>query len=142
MNSVILKMAVYVLQPLFLVVSIWLLLRGHNYPGGGFIGGLIAGSALIFKPLAHDDEPLTTQHQKRGLPFLAAGMASVFISAILSLIHKGFVLQGLWLKGLDAWLPPGLKLGTPLLFDVGVYFIVIGFIYLIFTSIMEEWQWK
>jgi len=142
MNSVILKMAVYVLKPLFLVVSIWLLLRGHNYPGGGFIGGLIAGSALIFKPLAFDDEPQTLQHSIRGLPFLAAGMASVFISAMLPLIQKGFILKGLWLKGLDAWLPASLKLGTPLLFDLGVYFIVIGFIYLIFTSIMEEWQWK
>ena len=142
MNSVILKMAANVLKPLFLVVSIWLLLRGHNYPGGGFIGGLIAGSALIFKPLAFDDEPQIMKHQTRGLPFLAAGMASVFISAILPLIQKGLILKGLWLKGLDAWLPASLKLGTPLLFDIGVYLTVIGFIYLIFTSIMEEWQWK
>jgi multisubunit Na+/H+ antiporter MnhB subunit len=142
MNSVILKMSVNVLKPLFLVVSIWLLLRGHNYPGGGFIGGLIAGSALIFKPLAFEDAPKTLQQSTRGLPFLAAGMASVFLSAILPLIKEGFLLKGLWLKGLEAWLPASLKLGTPLLFDLGVYFTVIGFIYLIFTSIMEEWQWK
>jgi hypothetical protein len=35
-----------------------------------------------------------------------------------------------------------LKLGTPLMFDLGVYLAVIGFIYFIFNSMMEEWQWK
>ena len=142
MNSIILKMAVYVLKPLFLVVSIWLLLRGHNYPGGGFIGGLIAGSALIFKPLAYDIEPGTRQSPAQPLAFLASGMACIFISAFVPLITKGFILKGQWLKGLDTWLPASLKIGTPLLFDIGVYLTVIGFIYLIFTSIMEEWQWK
>ena len=142
MNSIILKMAVYVLKPLFLVVSIWLLIRGHNYPGGGFVGGLIAGSALIFKPLAFDIEPATGQSSTQPLAFLASGMACIFISAIVPLITKGVILKGQWLKGMDSWLPASLKIGTPLLFDIGVYLTVIGFIYLIFTSIMEEWQWK
>ena len=142
MNSVILKMAVLVLRPLFLVVSIWLLLRGHNYPGGGFIGGLIAGSALIFEPLAFDQGAEARKHHNPPLPFLATGMTSIFISAMIPILNKQALLEGQWLKGAQAFLPASIKVGTPLLFDIGVYFTVIGFIYLIFKTIMEEWQWK
>jgi len=142
MNSAILKMAVKVLKPLFLAVSIWLLLRGHNYPGGGFIGGLIAGSALIFEPLAFDQGSEARKNHTPPLPFLAIGIASIFISAIIPILNKQALLEGQWLKGAQTFLPASIKLGTPLLFDIGVYFTVIGFIYLIFTTIMEEWQWK
>jgi len=142
MNSAILKMAVKVLKPLFLAVSIWLLLRGHNYPGGGFIGGLIAGSALIFEPLAFDQGSGAGKRHTQPLPFLAMGIASIFISALIPILKKQSLLEGQWLKSAPAFLPASVKVGTPLLFDIGVYFIVIGFIYLIFTTIMEEWQWK
>jgi len=141
MNSVILKIASDVLKPLFLLVSVWLLLRGHNYPGGGFVGGLVAGSALIFKPLsAFSSENLFQQSGNTPYSFLAIGMALILISASIGYITESAILQGLWVKislpGLD------LKLGTPLLFDIGIYFTVIGFIYLIITSMMEEWEWS
>ncbi len=142
MNSVIVKIASNVLKPLFLVVSVWLLLRGHDYPGGGFIGGLIAGSALIFKPLsAFPSENPFQQSFNEPYSLLALGMGSVLISASIGYINKGAILEGQWIKAHLPVLEVDLKLGTPLLFDIGIYFIVIGFIYLIITSMMEEWEW-
>ena len=142
MNSGVLKMASGVLKPLFLIVSIWLLLRGHNYPGGGFIGGLIAGNALIFKPLAYDQVMATRKEKQPFLGFLSLGIMIIFISAISGFAVNDAILEGQWIKMELAFLPQILKLGTPLLFDVGVYFIVIGFIHLVFHLLMEEWLWK
>jgi multicomponent Na+:H+ antiporter subunit B len=142
MNSVILKIASQVLKPLFLLVSVWLLLRGHNYPGGGFIGGLIAGSALIFKPLsAFPSENLFQQSGSAPYSFLTIGMASILISASVGYITDSAILEGQWIKTYLSGLDVDLKLGTPLLFDIGIYFTVIGFIYLIIISMMEEWEW-
>ena len=142
MNSIILKIASQVLKPLFLLVSVWLLLRGHDYPGGGFIGGLIAGSALIFKPLsAFPSENLFQQSDNTPYSFLVLGMGSVLISASIGYITEGAILEGQWVKTYLPGLDVDLKLGTPLLFDIGIYFTVVGFIYLIITSMMEEWEW-
>ena len=142
MNSIILKMAVRTLKPLFVVVSVWLLLRGHNHPGGGFIGGLIAGSALIFDPLA-DDELLLSRKDETGTnAFLTLGLLLVLISALTGLFLQGSILDGQWIKLSMTQIQYTLKLGTPLLFDIGVFFTVIGFIKLIFISKMEEWLWN
>lgn len=142
MNSIILKMASVVLKPLFIIVSVWLLLRGHNAPGGGFIGGLIAGSAFMFKPLSYDTEYLTEKDSFWARFYLALGMLLVTCSALVGIFAQGIILEGVWLKfGLPGF-NAQIKLGTPLLFDIGVYFTVIGFIYVVFISLMEEWQWK
>mgnify|MGYP000588993784 CR=1 FL=1 len=141
MNSTILKMAVGVLKPLFLLVSLWLLLRGHNEPGGGFIGGLIAGSALILRPLAYDLERLSEKNKRQSRIVLRAGMILIFSSALLGLVSHNTLLKGLWLK-VNLMGTQTLKVGTPLLFDMGIYLTVIGFIYFVFISMMEEWQWK
>ena len=142
MKSEILKLGAGVLRYLFLGVSVWLLLRGHNYPGGGFIGGLIAGSALIFKPLAFEIESMHVDSKRRGVFFMTLGLGLVLISAFIGLFIDGSVLEGVWWKiPLFFDLEP-FKFGTPLLFDFGVYFTVIGFLFLIVISMMEEWQWK
>jgi multicomponent Na+:H+ antiporter subunit B len=141
MSSVILRMAAGILKPLFLIVSVWLLLRGHNHPGGGFIGGLIAGSAFMFRPLAYDTDKLERNEYGVAIIMLVLGISLVMISALTGVITEGTILKGLWIQP-ELPLPGGkIKFGTPLLFDVGIYFTVIGFIYLIFITMMEEWQW-
>lgn len=142
MKSEILKLGAEVLKYLFVIVSIWLLLRGHNYPGGGFIAGLIAGSALIFKPLAFEIESMREGSKNQGFIFLALGLGLVLISAVSGLLIHNSVLEGIWLKIPLFFSEKPFKLGTPLIFDVGVYFTVIGFLFLIVISMMEEWKWK
>jgi multisubunit Na+/H+ antiporter MnhB subunit len=135
-------MAAQVIKFLFLGISIWLLFRGHNHPGGGFIGGLIAGSALILTRMAFEKETIPKESGKKEVIFLVTGMISVFISMITGMILKGFLLKGIWVKLNIPGFQEPIKMGTPILFDVGVYLTVIGFIYLIYKSIMEEWLWK
>lgn len=142
MKSVILQLGVRTLKYIFLVVSVWLLLRGHNQPGGGFIGGLIAGSALIFKPLAFEIESLQGKGNKQSAIFVTIGLSTVLLSAALGILVNGLMLDGLWWKLPLPINGQTLKLGTPLLFDIGVYFTVIGFLFFIISTMMEEWQWK
>ena len=52
MNALILRISARYLAPMLIAVSLLLLLRGHNDPGGGFIGGLLAASALSLQALA------------------------------------------------------------------------------------------
>jgi multicomponent Na+:H+ antiporter subunit B len=118
------------------------LLRGHNHPGGGFIGGLIAGSALIIGPLSREAEEVKLGKKNYPLFFLSGGMILILLSAALGLFASDLMLEGLWMKMPLPLVDATLKLGTPLMFDVGVYLTVIGFIYFIFNSMMEEWQWK
>ena len=143
MNSRILKIASQVLKPLFLVVSLWLLLRGHNHPGGGFIAGLIAGSALVFEPLSTvSPEKLRRQWGDNPYTFLVMGMTAILISAFTGLIADNTVLEAQWVIADLPLMQESLKVGTPMLFELGIYFAVIGFIYLVIISMMEEWQWN
>ncbi len=142
MNSIILKMAANILKFLFLGISLWLLFRGHNHPGGGFIGGLIAGSALILSRMAFEKDSVPDKPERKESIFLISGLSCVFISMVTGIISNEILLKGIWLKlNIQGFQEP-IKMGTPVLFDVGVYLTVIGFIFLIYTSIMEEWIWK
>jgi multicomponent Na+:H+ antiporter subunit B len=142
MNSVIIKMAARIIKFLFLGVSLWLLFRGHNHPGGGFIGGLIAGSALVLTRMAFETDEIPKESEKRDNIFFITGMLSIFISLIGGIFTDNIALKGLWLKMNIPGFQESFKMGTPILFDVGVYLTVIGVIFLIYKSIMEEWLWK
>ena len=121
--SYLLEIATRRLTPLLLLFSLWALLRGHNAPGGGFIGGLMAASAFGFYSISFG--PTATRNYLRVDPFMliGAGVATSLFSGLLAWFFGKPFLTGLWTK-LD-W-AGGLKLGTPLLFDVGVYLTVIG----------------
>lgn len=136
MNSIILRNAAKFLLPLMLVFSLFILLRGHNEPGGGFIGGLIASSAFALYLMAYG--PAATRRLLRvDLRFLiAAGLSCALISGLLSVISKQPFLTGQWLSlTLEN---KTLLLGTPMLFDVGVYLVVIGAILMIILALEEK----
>ncbi len=113
------KVALKVLTPLLVMLSVYLLIRGHNSPGGGFIGGLIAGIALI----------LPERAPKLRTPFylVFTGLALSLISGSLPLVLGETFFLGLW----GPQLFPGLKLSNVFFFDVGVYILVIGMVLLI-----------
>jgi multicomponent Na+:H+ antiporter subunit B len=136
MDSLILRSAARLLLPLLLLFSIFLLLRGHNEPGGGFSGGLVAAAAFALLTIATDVP--TTRRTLRMSPrlFIGAGLLVAVASGAIGLIGGGVFLTGLWA---ELPLPGGAKLavGTPLLFDVGVYLVVIGVVLTIVLSLME-----
>jgi multicomponent Na+:H+ antiporter subunit B len=106
--------------PVQIVFSIYLLLRGHNVPGGGFIGGLVLACALVLRVMVDPARwPKIDLIALTGIGlFVAAGSA-----ALPMLVGKTFF-TGLW--GGEIWLPVigKLKFGTPLLFDIGVFLVV------------------
>lgn len=125
MNSVILHTATRLLTSLILMFSIYILFRGHNQPGGGFIGGLIAASALILYSVSFGAEWARAAMRAHGLSIAGAGLFAAALSGVLSAFAGVPFLTGLWY--IPEWGKElHLALSTPLLFDVGVYLVVVG----------------
>ncbi len=134
-DSLILRTVSRLMMPLLLLLSIYMLLRGHNLPGGGFIGGLLASSAIILQIVAFG--PKTA---RRILPinYLLLAAFGVFFGAIWGLpaLFAGLpYMQAFWLP---EPIPGVGKIGTPVLFDIGVYFTVIGVTTKIALLLVEE----
>lgn len=123
MTSLILSTAARLLLPLLLLFSVFLLLRGHNEPGGGFVGGLVVAAAFALYALAEGVETARTALRVNTQTIIAAGLLVAGISAVLPLLAGLPALTGLWLEN---EVPIVGKVGTPLLFDVGVYLTVAG----------------
>ena len=123
MFSLILSTTARAIMPLTLVFSVYLLMRGHNAPGGGFVGGLVAAVAFALASLA--DGVGTARRALRVDPhlLLAVGLALALGSGVAGLLVGDPFLTGHWL---DLPLPVVGKVGTPLVFDVGVYLTVLA----------------
>jgi len=129
MNPLLLRESVRLVRPLLIALSIVSLWRGHHLPGGGFIGGLLAGTALLLPALAAaTPDPRATGF---GARCIAVGLGSALVSGLPGLLGGGTLLEGAWLPEFALPLLGAVHLGTPLLFDVGVYFVVIGFVLIV-----------
>ncbi len=127
MNSIILRSASrYLLTPLVLL-SLFVLYRGHNFPGGGFIGGLLASAAVALSILANGVAVARRQLKIDPVTILGIGLAVAMTSALIPLLTGEIFFTGLWLPAFELPLLGKVHLGTPLVFDIGVYFTVIGF---------------
>ena len=135
MNSVILKSTARVLIALFGLLSIFLLLRGHNLPGGGFIGGLVGAAGFVLYAVSHG--VAAARHALRLEPDLVVGAGLVV--AVLSGLPGGLTgkpfLSGRWFE--VTFGDAEVKLGTPLLFDVGVYLVVVGVVLMMVFALEE-----
>ncbi len=137
MNSLIFSTLVRLLLPVLLIISIAVMYRGHNLPGGGFIGGLVAAAAIILVAMAEGRPRAVQVLRVEPTSLLVAGIATSLGSAALASLLGGAFMTGQWLPSF--WLPllGTLHLGTPVLFDVGVYLVVVGFGVLTTFSLME-----
>lgn len=127
MNLNILQYAEKPIRWLLIIISIVALLRGHNYPGGGFIGGLLAGLAIVFQSLAYDVETIRKKMKLSPQSFIGIGLAIAAISLLPSIIGGAELMQAYWVK-LQITESYVLKLGTPLIFDIGIFISVIGIV--------------
>jgi multicomponent Na+:H+ antiporter subunit B len=136
MNSVILQIAQRYVRFLLLFFAVIALLRGHNHPGGGFIGGLLAGLSIVLKGFAYDMDQMKSQMKFSDLGFIGTGLGLILLSTVPS-IWKGMeFMTGIWVT-VPLPILGELKLGTPLLFDMGVFFIVIGVIVMFWFSLKK-----
>jgi len=124
-----------------LIFSVYLLLRGHNHPGGGFIGGIIASTGFTFYAIVFGTSKVKRMIGLKPHHFLGWGLSLALLAAILPLFIQGDLLTGLWLPETFPVLGP-LHLGTPLLFDTGVFFVVFGTVLTIVISVMEVLKWN
>jgi multicomponent Na+:H+ antiporter subunit B len=122
-NAPILRSVARLLLPLLAVASVFVLLRGHNEPGGGFIGGLVLAGGLALHGLANGADSLRTKLRVDPRSITGAGLVLAIASGLVALANGGTFLEGRWL----ATPIPGIgKLGTVILFDVGVFLVVLG----------------
>lgn len=125
MRSLILQKIAQAVFPVTLLFAVYLLLRGHNQPGGGFIAGLVISTTIILEALAFGAETSRMQYTSRLRPLVWVGMALAVGTAFAPTVvgasfftHYHAVLEG----------PNGVEfdLSTALLFDIGVLLVVIG----------------
>ena len=137
MTSIILRTATRYMFPPLLVFSIYLLLRGHQYPGGGFVGGLIAGSAFALYALSFDVASARKLLRFEPGSITATGLAIALLSGIPPLFSGDTFLTGTWWK---IPIRPGMtiNLGTPVIFDIGVYLVVLGVLLSFIFLLAEE----
>lgn len=127
MNAYLLSIGCRYLAPLLILLSLVLLYRGHNLPGGGFIGGLMAASAILLVALANGWEQARKTLRVDPVTLMIVGLALAVGSGMFAWIDGSPFMEGRWLPTWQVPLLGKVKLGTPLLFDVGVYLTVVGF---------------
>lgn len=135
MFSVTLSTASRYLLPLLLIFSFFLLLRGHNEPGGGFVGGLVAAAAYALYFIANGVDEAEKLLKTEPIRLITFGLLLAVSSTIPSIIIGTNFMTGVWL---DTSFPVIGKIGTPLIFDVGVYLLVLGIALKIIFSLAEE----
>jgi multicomponent Na+:H+ antiporter subunit B len=134
-DSIILRTTSRIIMAVLLVFSVFLLIRGHNLPGGGFSGGLVASAAFAVHGLAFGVPSARRLLHWDPRSILAGGLVIALVSGLLALPEHLPFLTGLWDK---TPLPVLGKVGTPLLFDAGVYFVVLGVVLLLVFTLAEE----
>jgi len=137
MTSLILRTATRYLFPVIMLFSVYLLFRGHNEPGGGFVGGLAAASAFILYTLAFDANTARNILRVDSRDLIAFGLLVSTVSGLLSSIFSEPYLTGTWWK-IRIYRDITIDLGTPFFFDVGVYCVVLGVTLTIILALAEQ----
>jgi multicomponent Na+:H+ antiporter subunit B len=120
MRSLILSAVARIFFAIMLAGSLWVLLRGHNEPGGGFIGGLVGAAGFATLALAAGVEAARRTLMLHPVVVMGLGLVLAFASGVPGILTDGSFLTHQW--GSLA----GVKLGTTIVFDLGVYLVVVG----------------
>ncbi len=136
MKSLIFRTITPVIVSVMVLFSIFVLLRGHNEPGGGFIGGLIAVAALSIYGIAFGVETVRRAIVFHPLSIAGAGLLLATLSGLLSMFFKVPFMTGLWVY--PVVLGEEIPLSSVMTFDIGVYLVVVGAVTSIALSLEER----
>jgi multicomponent Na+:H+ antiporter subunit B len=123
-------------MPLLLLFAMFLLLRGHNEPGGGFVGGLVVAAAFVLYAAAHG-----VPASRRGLfvdapTLISVGLMIALGSGIPAVLKGSPFMTAVWMTiGVEG---NATAVGTPLIFDIGVFLTVIGVVLTIVFTLAED----
>jgi multicomponent Na+:H+ antiporter subunit A len=129
--SPILRTGARLLMPLLLLFSIFLLFRGHNDPGGGFVGGLVAASAFSLYAIAFGVPHARRALLLRPLTLIGSGLLIALLSGLPAVLRGQPFLTAQWI------LAP-VAIGTPAVFDTGVFLVVMGVVLMMVFNLAEE----
>ena len=135
MTSIILQTATRVLMPLLLLFAVFLLLRGHNQPGGGFVGGLVVASSFVLYSIAFGVDAARRALLVRPATLLGVGLLVALISGLPAVIVGRPFLTAQWTEVHAG--PTVVAVGTPLVFDVGVFLAVVGVVLTIVFTLAD-----
>lgn len=121
--SLVFQTTTRLLMGLLVLFSIFLLIRGHYEPGGGFSGGLVAASSITLYGLAFGMREARELLRIEPETFIPLGLIIAVFAALFGPAMNEVFFTGIWN---DTPIPVLGKIGTPFIFDVGVYFVVIG----------------
>jgi len=135
MYSLLLRTMVRLLMPLILLFSVFVFARGHHDPGGGFVGGLVAAAGLVLWIVASGGREARQRFPVHPTAIAALGLSCAGIAAVLPAAFGKPMLKSMWYH---LPLPGGghYDVGTTTLFDLGVYFVVVGVV-LLFVFTLE-----
>jgi multicomponent Na+:H+ antiporter subunit B len=136
MNSVILTTATRYLMPMLLLLSAFLLFRGHNLPGGGFIGGLVAAATFVLHSFAFGVAETRKLLRINPLILIGLGLLTALGSGLIGFFKANPFMTGQW-GTLFIGHAEGLHIGTPVIFDIGVYLVVVGATLTIILALAE-----
>lgn len=120
-----------------LVGSLYLLFAGHNQPGGGFVGGLVAGAAITLRFIAGGIDDVRGLTPVRPWTILGLGLLIAASTALVPILFGEPVLSSaLW--ELDAPLLGDIKTTSAFVFDLGVYVLVVGLVFMIFEAFGDD----
>ena len=134
MNSVILSAAARVLVALMLLFSLYMLLRGHNEPGGGFSAGLVTGVALILQYIAEGSAITRARLPWDHLGLIGAGIIIALLTGVASWLF-GYPFLTSTFSYVSLPLIGTFELASAMLFDLGVFLAVVSTVLLILSGV-------
>lgn len=137
MTSVIFRTSARALLPFMLILSIVVLLRGHNEPGGGFVGGLLAASGFALHAMAFGHASARRIFRIDARSLIGVGLVLAAASGLPPLMLADPYLKGLWVSLAVPGFGDAIKIGTPVVFDIGVYLLVLGAAVLMIVTLEE-----
>lgn len=138
MNSVILRIGTRYLAGLLLVFSVYMLLRGHNEPGGGFIGGLIGSTGFILYAIACGTQDARAALRVLPQSIAMVGLGIALIAGLMAGLMGDAFFTGQWLFIGATETEKGFPLSSVILFDIGVYLVVFGSVLTLVFAMEEE----
>ena len=124
-------------MPLLLLFAVFLLLRGHNEPGGGFVGGLVVASSFVLYSIAFGVDAARRALLVRPSTLLGVGPARRARRAAFPACVDGSAIHDRAMDRAGRSAGRLVAVGTPLVFDVGVFLAVIGVVLTIVFTLAE-----
>lgn len=137
-NSVILNAATRLLTALLLLFSVYMLLRGHNLPGGGFIGGLIGSTGFILYAIGQGSAATrkALKYEPQNIAMIGLGIA--LASGVFAGVNGDAFFTGQWWFIGDFESGDYIPISTVTFFDIGVYLVVFGAILTLVLALEDE----